>query len=95
MIFWYNNYEYKIIHFMNISVLDVILIILLICLSGFFSGLTLGLLSLDPISLEIIMSGDSNEALYASKVLPIRKKGNWLLCTLLIGNVVVNSYLSI
>ena len=51
---------------MNISVLDVILIILLICLSGFFSGLTLGLLSLDPISLEIIMSGDSNEALYAS-----------------------------
>ena len=94
MIFLYNN-QYKNNTFMNISVLDIILIILLICLSGLFSGLTLGLLSLDPMSLEIIMSGNTNEALYASKVLPIRKKGNWLLCTLLIGNVVVNSYLSI
>ena len=69
--------------------------IILICLSGLFSGLTLGLLSIDPLNLDIIIESESDEAKYARAIQPIRKKGNWLLCTLLIGNVVVNSYLSI
>ena len=79
----------------NISLIEIILIILLICLSGLFSGLTLGLLGLDPIGLEIIMSGDTKDSMYARSILPIRKKGNQLLCTLLLGNVLVNSALSI
>jgi len=74
---------------------EIILIIILICLSGLFSGLTLGLLSLDPIGLEIIMSGDTQNSIYARSIYPIRKKGNRLLCTLLLGNVIVNSSLSI
>ena len=79
----------------NISLIEIILIILLICLSGLFSGLTLGLLGLDPIGLEIIMSGNTKDSIYARSILPIRKKGNQLLCTLLLGNVLVNSALSI
>lgn len=79
----------------NISFIEILLIILLVCLSGLFSGLTLGLLGLDPIGLEIIMSGNTKDSIYARSILPIRKKGNQLLCTLLLGNVLVNSALSI
>jgi metal transporter CNNM len=79
----------------NISFIEILLIILLVCLSGLFSGLTLGLLGLDPIGLEIIMSGNTKDSIYARSILPIRKKGNQLLCTLLLGNVLVNSSLSI
>ncbi len=79
----------------NISLIEIVLIIVLICLSGLFSGLTLGLLGLDPIGLEIIMSGNTKDSIYARSILPIRKKGNQLLCTLLLGNVLVNSALSI
>lgn len=67
----------------------------LICLSGMFSGLTLGLLGLDPVNLEIVAKGDTNNARYAQLIQPVRAKGNLLLCTLLIGNVAVNSALSI
>jgi len=80
---------------MNITFFEICLMIILICLSGLFSGLTLGLLSIDPLNLDIIIESESDEAKYARAIQPIRKKGNWLLCTLLIGNVVVNSYLSI
>ena len=79
----------------NISFVEILLIILLVCLSGLFSGLTLGLLGLDPIGLQIIMSGNTKDSIYARSILPIRKKGNQLLCTLLLGNVLVNSALSI
>lgn len=69
-----------------------IIIICLLALSAMFSGLTLGLLSLNLTDLERkIKLGDKN----AIKVYPIRKKGNLLLCTLLLGNVAVNSALSI
>ena len=33
--------------------------------------------------------------LYAEIIMPIRKKGNQLLCTLLIGNTITNGFLSI
>ncbi len=69
-----------------------IIVIGLILLSGLFSGLTLGLLSLDQHELKRkIALGD----LYAQKVYPIRKRGNLLLATLLLGNVAVNSTLAI
>jgi len=69
--------------------------IVLLFMSGLFSGLTLGLLGLDPTSLKIVAKGDTENAKYAQDVMPIRAKGNLLLCTLLLGNVAVNSALSI
>mmetsp|Transcript_11259 Transcript_11259/g.27702 ORF Transcript_11259/g.27702 Transcript_11259/m.27702 type:complete len:637 (-) Transcript_11259:620-2530(-) len=73
----------------------VILLVLLI-LSGLFSGLNLGLMSLDKIGLEIVMgSGTSDEKRYAKGLLPLRAQGNLLLCTLLLGNTAVNALLAI
>jgi len=67
----------------------------LIVLSGLFSGLTLGLLGLDVKELEIVASGDRKNKAFAQSIIPIRRHGNWLLCTLLLGNVAVNAALSI
>eukprot|EP00634_Sargassococcus_sp_CCMP2135_P011481 CAMPEP_0198653010 /NCGR_PEP_ID=MMETSP1467-20131203/6772_1 /TAXON_ID=1462469 /ORGANISM="unid. sp., Strain CCMP2135" /LENGTH=910 /DNA_ID=CAMNT_0044388957 /DNA_START=81 /DNA_END=2813 /DNA_ORIENTATION=+ len=65
-------------------------------MSGLFSGLTLGLLGLDKTGLEIVIGGGTEEEkTWARKVLPVREDGNRLLCTLLLGNVIVNSGLSI
>mmetsp|Transcript_9605 Transcript_9605/g.10940 ORF Transcript_9605/g.10940 Transcript_9605/m.10940 type:complete len:586 (+) Transcript_9605:191-1948(+) len=78
-------------------ILDWIIILILLVLSGCFSGLTLGLMSLDKIGLEIVIGGDpeSDDAMYAKKIQPIRAHGNLLLCTLLLGNTLVNSSLSV
>ena len=71
-------------------------IIVLLLLSATFSGLTLGLMSLDLSGLEIVMaSEDAALARSARAIYPVRKNGNLLLCTLLLGNVAVNSLLSI
>ena len=69
--------------------------LMLLILSGLFSGLTLGLMSLDVGGLEIIISGEGDHAEYARRVLPIRRKGNLLLCTLLLGNTLVNALIAI
>lgn len=75
---------------------QIVLTIVCIFLSGTFSGLTLGLMSLDLIDLRVISeSGTEKEKWYALRILPIRRHGNWLLCTLLIGNTAVNSALAI
>lgn len=69
-----------------------IIIIGLILLSALFSGLTLGLMSLSASELKRKATlGDKD----AAKVYEIRKRGNLLLTTLLIGNVAVNTALSI
>ena len=69
-----------------------IVIIFLVCMSAFFSGLTLGFFSLNKDDLRRKAKlGDKQ----AKKVFNVRKDGNLLLCTLLIGNVAVNSALSI
>ncbi len=61
-------------------------------LSALFAALTNGLLGLSATELERkIKLGDRD----ARKVYAVRKKGNQLLCTLVLGNVAVNSALSI
>jgi len=69
----------------------------LIFLSATFSGLTLGLMGLDPYGLELIIKADPDavEAKQAATILRYRKDGNLMLCTLLFGNVAVNALLPI
>lgn len=69
-----------------------VIVIFLVLLSALFSGLTLGFFSLNRDDLmRKAELGDKK----AKKVYKLRKDGNLLLCTLLIGNVAVNSTLSI
>ncbi len=63
---------------------NLIIVIVLVILSGTFAGLTLALFGIKLSTLERkIRLGDKQ----AEKVYSIRKKGNLLLCTLLLGNV--------
>lgn len=70
------------------SYLDWIILFILIGFSAIFSGLTIGYMSLDKSDLERKKRlGDK----YAAKVLKLRKNVNLLLCSLLFGNVAINT----
>jgi metal transporter CNNM len=59
----------------------------LVCMGGLMSGLTLGLLSLDQVSIKILKkTGTDAEKKYARRLLPILKHYHWLLVTLLLWN---------
>ncbi|XP_077193806.1 metal transporter CNNM4-like isoform X1 [Paroedura picta] len=76
--------------------MHISLILILLTLSGMFSGLNLGLMALDPMELRIVQNcGTEKERIYAAQIEPIREKGNYLLCSLLLGNVLVNTSLTI
>ncbi|KAG5192642.1 putative magnesium and cobalt efflux protein corC [Tribonema minus] len=62
----------------------------------YLPSLCAGLLSLDIFGLEVVSKGGNPKAaVYAEKIIPVRKNGNLLLCTLLLGNVATNTLLSI
>jgi len=72
--------------------MDYLIAFVFVCFSALFSGLTLGLMSLDTYDLKRkIGIGDKD----AQKIYSVRRNGNLLLCTLLLGNVAVNAALSI
>ena len=59
--------------------------------AGLMSGLTVGYLSVDDLSLELkTTTGTDQEKEYAAKVLPILSNRHWLLCTLLLMNSFAN-----
>lgn len=84
--------------------LQVLAVAALLALSGLFAGLGLGLMSLDLIGLEIVVAAGQDElasarerriSAAARRIIPIRRQGNLLLTTLLMGNVAVNALTSI
>uniref|UniRef100_A0A8R1TZN2 CNNM transmembrane domain-containing protein n=1 Tax=Onchocerca volvulus TaxID=6282 RepID=A0A8R1TZN2_ONCVO len=70
------------------------LMIIAICamLSAIFSGLTTGLMALSTDDLKLIAKGsdDKKEREYASNILPLRARGNFLLCSIVLGNTICN-----
>jgi len=72
--------------------LKYLIIVILIFFSALFSGLTLGLMGLSVSELKRKMSLGNKDA---AKVYRIRRRGNLLLTTLLVGNVAINSALAI
>ena len=73
-------------------IINLIVVVLLVIFSGLFSGLTLGLMGLNVFDLKRKVKLGNKDA---EKIYPLRKQGNLLLCTLLLGNVAVNSVLAI
>jgi hypothetical protein len=69
----------------------------LVLLSGLFSGLNLGLMSFTDDDLGLVIEGSSDQAEVANAkaIRPVRAQGNLLLCTLLLGNTLVNAVIAI
>lgn len=80
---------------------NVGVVIVLIFLSQVFTGLNIGLMSLDTAQLKVLIEvrhtdeASFKAAMYARKILPLRQKGNLLLCTILLGNTAVNAVMAI
>jgi len=72
--------------------MDYIIVFVLITLSAFFSGLNLGLFTLDKQTLKRQAALGNKQA---ARIYPLREYGNQLLTTLLLGNVLVNTILAI
>ncbi|KAK0405368.1 hypothetical protein QR680_017947 [Steinernema hermaphroditum] len=73
------------------------LILALALMSCVFSGLNIGLmtLSVDDLLLIEMHSDNADEKRYARNILPLRRNGNFLLCSLLLGNQLVNNLMTL
>jgi len=72
--------------------MSYLIITISVLLSAFFSAITIGFLGLKKTELQSkIKSGNKK----AQKIYDVRKNGNLLLITLLLGNVLINSILSV
>ncbi|CAG9532337.1 unnamed protein product [Cercopithifilaria johnstoni] len=75
------------------------LMIICMCatLSAIFSGLTTGLMALSTDDLKLIAQGseDKKEREYASNILPLRARGNFLLCSIVLGNAICNTLVTL
>ncbi|KAI1289698.1 Metal transporter CNNM2 [Halotydeus destructor] len=76
--------------------LQIIVVVILHCLTGLFAGLNLGLMSLDKNELRVIAKcGTDTEKRYAKVIEPLRRRGNYLLCTILLSNVSINATVTV
>ena len=66
------------------TLLEGVIVVVLVLLAGIFAGLTLAFFRLDLTTLERKVKLGNHQA---KKVYALRKKGNLLLCTLLLANV--------
>ncbi|KAG8246550.1 Metal transporter cnnm2 [Homalodisca vitripennis] len=74
------------------SVVYILIIVFCFSLSSLMSGLNIGLMSLDLKELHLLKNaGTSLERRYASKIIPVRRNGNFLLCSILITSTLCNS----
>ena len=70
----------------------VIVYFILLAISALCSGLNIGLMSLDLTELNILKKiGTAKERFYARKIYPLRRHGNLLLCSILLGCTLVNA----
>uniref|UniRef100_A0A3Q3WGC3 Metal transporter n=1 Tax=Mola mola TaxID=94237 RepID=A0A3Q3WGC3_MOLML len=66
--------------------------VLLLGLSALCSALNISMLALDPVELRVLQnSGTDKEQKYARKIESVRKHGNYILCTVVLGNVLTNT----
>uniref|UniRef100_A0A3Q2NRE4 Metal transporter n=1 Tax=Fundulus heteroclitus TaxID=8078 RepID=A0A3Q2NRE4_FUNHE len=66
--------------------------VLLLALSALCSGLNISMLALDPVELRVLQnSGTEKEQKYARTIESVRKHGNYILCTVVLGNVLTNT----
>ena len=72
--------------------MEIAIVMALIAASGMFSGLTIGLMGYSVDEVQRLADLEDRNAI---KILPIVKRGNLLLTTLLLGNTAVNATLSI
>ncbi|XP_067879587.1 metal transporter CNNM3 [Heterodontus francisci] len=75
---------------------QVLLLVLLLLSSALFNLLHLSVLWLDPLELHIIHHcGSEREKRSAKSLEPIRRRGNLVLCSLVLGNVLANAALGV
>lgn len=80
---------------------SLLAIIALLIASAYCNGVNIGVLGIDESYLELLTKGpfeskkEENEAKLASVLIPLRKKGNQLLVTVLLGCSITNTSISI